>query len=183
MKDIPPNIGHLIEGPAARDAIHIAVAPVRAGVRCDPGVRVGMLPDGSVSPHVWPKVGVIDPYLESQVEAGQQVWLFMFPGTVTGLRHEWSHPAFERVEATAEEKAAAEQWVRNYAAACNVNLPDADEAFDHFMREFDEGLLSFYGTDCVNAKDAPDAENLFKNLSIMLGRRVGPASFRVTCSC
>ncbi len=36
----------------------------------------------------------IDPYLEESVKPGEWCYLFLYPNTVTSLRHEWTHPAF-----------------------------------------------------------------------------------------
>jgi hypothetical protein len=44
-------------------------------------------------------IGVVDPFLVKPVEPGQRFWLFLYPGSITGLRHVWSHPAFAAVAA------------------------------------------------------------------------------------
>lgn len=91
------KLGEIIEGHPERDAIHVAVAPVRAAEKLAPGQRVGLMPDGSVAcpvTHNLEAVGVIDPFLVQNVHKGQRCWLFLFPNTVTGLRHDWSHPSF-----------------------------------------------------------------------------------------
>jgi hypothetical protein len=82
------KLGEIITGDEKRDAIHIAVAPVTASVKLYPGERVGV--DGKNLPHV----GIVDPFLNGPVLPGQKFWLFLFPNTVTSLRHEWTHPAF-----------------------------------------------------------------------------------------
>ncbi len=95
-----PNLGHPPEPDARRDAVHIAVAPVVAAHRLRPGDHVGFFPHGEYGEkrlvgYGFPKIGVVDPFLTSEVEEGQSFWMFLFPGTVTSLRHVWTHPAFK----------------------------------------------------------------------------------------
>lgn len=102
-----PQLGQLItDGDRRRDAIHIAVAPVTAAQRLAPGQHVGLVQEGSaelVGPCDNP-IGIVDPFLANEVEVGQRFWLFMYPNTVTSLRHLWTHPAFTAVAAVVKEK-------------------------------------------------------------------------------
>jgi hypothetical protein len=102
-----PRLGQLIEdGDRRRDAIHIAVAPVTAAERLAPGQHVGLVQEGNLE-LVGPcdrNIGVVDPYLTEPVERGQRFWLFLYPGTITGLRHVWTHPAFTMAAAAIKEK-------------------------------------------------------------------------------
>jgi hypothetical protein len=36
----------------------------------------------------------VDPFLADPVQPGQMFWLFLYPQTITGLRHVWEHLAF-----------------------------------------------------------------------------------------
>jgi hypothetical protein len=85
-------IGTLIDGDAGRDAVHVAVAPTTAPRELQPGQHVDQHgnPEG---PGVIP-VGIVDPFLREPVPPGRRFWLFLYPNTVTSLRHEWTHPAF-----------------------------------------------------------------------------------------
>lgn len=91
-----PKVGQLVEGEAFRDAIHVAVAPVVAACRLERGAHVGLGPDGRAAPSSQP-IGIVDPFLEEDVQPGQRFWLFIYPNTVTSLRHAWTHPAFRAV--------------------------------------------------------------------------------------
>ena len=94
------------DGDRRRDAIHIAVAPVTAAVRLAPGQHVGLVRDDDLE-LVGPcerTIGVVDPFLAAEVEPGQRFWLFLYPGTITGLRHVWTHPAFTAAAAAVKEK-------------------------------------------------------------------------------
>ncbi len=109
MSDL--NLGNIISGPAARDAIHIAVAPVRANALLPPGIHVGLVNEDTACCSAAVKIGVVDPFLTSPVRRGQRFWLFLYPNTITALRHEWTHPAFGGDPA----KGASEMWLRRWA--------------------------------------------------------------------
>jgi hypothetical protein len=103
MKEVP-NIGELCDpGDNRRDAIHVAVVPVKVWHDMEPGDHV-MLDETCrpSDPEVYgclmndPKaIGIIDPFLKKPVKAGERCWLFLYPNTITGLRHVWTHPAFK----------------------------------------------------------------------------------------
>lgn len=84
------SIGTLATEADGRDAVHIAVAPIVAPCDLRPGEHV----DEHGRPGTNP-VGIVDPFLQEPVRAGQRFWLFLYPNSVTSLRHEWTHPAFE----------------------------------------------------------------------------------------
>ena len=74
------KVGELASPDHKRDAIHVPVVPMRAVGVLQPGQRL--------------RDGVVDPFLREPVQPGQWFYLFLFPGTVTSLRHVWTHPGF-----------------------------------------------------------------------------------------
>lgn len=89
------HLGRLVkpEDNAQRDAIHLAVAPVVAAIRLSPGQRISLNVDGKAAPCDRP-IGIVDPFLRGDVLPGQTFYMMLLPYTITGLRHEWYHPAF-----------------------------------------------------------------------------------------
>jgi hypothetical protein len=105
MRHDTPKLGEPAPDGAARDAIHVAVCPMTAGEDLSPGDHVGFGME-SRRDRVWKTrvnaVGVVDPFLSAPVRRGQRFWLLLYPGTVTSLRHAWTHPKFPDEEAARE---------------------------------------------------------------------------------
>lgn len=96
MEQYKPNLGEIPAEDARRDAVHVAVAPVVASVRLRPGVRVGLNEAGEAELcSTEDCIGIVDPFLHDYVNQGQRFWLFLYPDTITNLRHVWEHPAFK----------------------------------------------------------------------------------------
>jgi hypothetical protein len=100
-----------------RDAIHVAVAPVVAAHRISPGMHLGIDRNGEATNRTIKSVGVADPYLKQTVLKGETFWLFLYPGSITSLRHDWTHPAFEpeTKESFLAERSSSELWMRQWA--------------------------------------------------------------------
>jgi len=118
------SIGQLIDSSAKQDAIHIAVAPVRAAEKLNPGLGISFTNDNQVdvSKSNTP-IGIVDPFLIKPVNKGEMFWMFLLPNTITSLRHQWTHPEFEESKREEVMKvldkltgvAEAERWLENHA--------------------------------------------------------------------
>lgn len=102
-----PQLGILIEdGDRRRDAVHVAVAAVTAETRLSPGQHIGLVraDDMELVGPTERNIGIVDPFLTEDVEPGQRFWMFLYPDTISGLRHIWTHPAFSAAAAAIREK-------------------------------------------------------------------------------
>lgn len=124
------GLGKLIETTQLRDAIHIAVAPVESmDENLAPGDHVGFLFTHNtrlVSAKSAKRIGIVDPFLRAPVKKHQRFWLFLYPETVTGMRHEWRHPEF-----TSEAKDALEQFADEIGITCDALIEGATAFLDH----------------------------------------------------
>ncbi len=98
------GIGKIIpqEAQAFRDAIHIAILPCTAGTDLPVGAHVGLVPWAEYVSGKDPVIGwcddpfgVVDPFLKEGVKAGERFFLWIYPDTITSLRHVWSLPALQ----------------------------------------------------------------------------------------
>lgn len=84
--DALETLGTIIGEGAGRYAIHLAVEPVIAEHRLNPGDNVGRMPNGNFGYSEQP-LGIVDPFLTQSVTRGQRFWLILYPRQITSLRH------------------------------------------------------------------------------------------------
>ena len=154
MSDTISELGHILVGHYGRDAVHIAVAPVIAAESLKPGEHVGFVSiDGATADATntplqvgrsKKPVGIVDPYLRGSVRPGEQFWLFLYPATITSLRHEWTHPAFPEPEAV-PVRSSAEAWLRDFAEAVDLTYSGLMEAARNYL-DTGEYYVSGYDT-------------------------------------
>lgn len=106
VTDALETLGMIHFKPEKRDAIHLAVEPVKAADTLLPGQRIGIVngiaypagvyqkPSATEKPIKVPYHGIVDPFLPKPVLAGQAFWFVMAPRMVQSLRHVWEHPDF-----------------------------------------------------------------------------------------
>lgn len=181
MSDV--TLGNLISSKQSKDAIHVAVVPMKASEMLRPAQRVGIIQDGFAGPSSI-VVGIVDPYLVDVVPKGADFWLCLLPGTVTGMRHEWEHPAFsESPSACLQEtpKELAEKWLRAQCEPLGVSfetlVSESSDLVsgDYIMSHLNEGARDHWY----------DIQDDFWKHHEMYTERVTPERLRggFTCSC
>lgn len=123
--------GRLVEKEGIRDAIHVAAISVVAGGTLKPGDKVVR------SGNTYRKIkvgeqpmGIVDPFLFTNISSGDIFWLFLRPGTITGLRHVWEHPDFPADEIEWKEFDVDKQLVEELASIIGFT-------YDRVMRDYD----------------------------------------------
>lgn len=177
------NLGQIITTPQARDAIHIAVVPVVADDKLRPGEKV-WLENGKARLGSINSIGVVDPFLLGSVEPGQTFWLFLNPGSITSLRHEWTHPAFAAPAPIPADKSASEQWLRDFAQRSDCpgyfELMGKAAAFCDGDTGWSEEYLHFDGSD-AHGEIPPE---FWTHFEVVTGKRPeGAKPTYFSCSC
>lgn len=130
----PVKIGQIIiDSEAQNDAIHVAIAPMIAATELRPGAHVGFVGTGDTNKMEVNQapVGIVDPFLARPVRAGERFYLFLYPGTITSLRHDWTHPVIQARKMFDPNREAL-SWLRNFAEECGLTYNDLmDAAHDY----------------------------------------------------
>lgn len=177
MSDL--KLGHIITTPQNRDAIHIAVAPVTAAHAMNPGDHIGLIDNDCASAKASALIGIVDPFLREVVVTGEQFWLFLYPQTVTSLRHEWEHPAFSAPAKPTTDKAASEKWLRELCEEIGYEF----ESLLDDARDGSGDYIMFHGIDTPEElRDESRRERAIHHLNVVLGTNLSPQT-RFCCAC
>lgn len=140
------GLGKIITSVQFRDAIHIAVAPVIANEFLKPGEHIGIVKVENDKYYVGKtptKIGIVDPYLGENVPKGKWFWLFLYPNTVTSLRHEWTHPSFKG-DARNEKVKESIEWLTRFAnRVLDISYAELIDALDKYVQHGQQYCLSF----------------------------------------
>ncbi len=174
-----PTLGKLITGNEQRDAIHIAVAPVIATERLSPGQHIKFSNGVDITyvcADIVNAIGIVDPFLTGTVNKGDHFWMFLFPQTITSLRHDWTHPAFDNLE-----RDESIIWLKAFAR-------DVDISYEILMSALKEYVIN--GNIYCLGDETPDElwshreemwEHFEKVTGIVVGKKREDVPFRCAC--
>lgn len=178
-------VGKVLDGMQDRDAIHVAVASVKSEEKLYPGQHIGLAMQGNteIVSAKGPHTGIVDPFLTHAVEPGTHFWMFLYPQTITSLKHNWTHPAFsvEQVKSTTDRKAASEAWLRDFCSTADCPGYDATiaAAIGEDGRQWDGEYLHFDGSDAHGEIPA----EFWDHVEIVTGRQIKQRAKYFSCSC
>lgn len=116
-----------------------------------------------------------------EIQKGQRFWVFMFPNTITGLRHDWTHPALT----VSQPKNESEAWLRGFADKLNFRW---DELLQAANDRDSGGYVTAYGIDLhsVTELDPGDEELFWHHMGILLKKEFSEdfrKNFGWSCTC
>lgn len=122
-------LGEFIAEPAERDAVHVAVCPVRAGEDLELGQQIGFIGvDTEVVGASDHPVGVVDPFLPHAPRRGDRFYMLVTPNRVVSLRHDWKHPDFDTLEVPKSVRDVLEEWLRDLGSDVWTDVPYSHES-------------------------------------------------------
>ena len=140
MKDAVATMGDILpDDVGGRDAVHVAVISAKATTNLLPGQDVGFTDGGESAGPSETFIGIVDPFLKNPVSKGQRFWLYLYPRTITGLSHRWTHPALDNhgsgeAYSPPSRQLSSEQWLRAYADDIDVGYRDLLRSADEWIK-------------------------------------------------
>lgn len=179
MTDI--KLGELLDKNSGnRDAIHIAIVPVIAAEVLFPGQRIGFAREGDTTnvSKTGKVVGVVDPFLRREVVPGQRFYMMLLPNTITSLRHEWTHPAFESTGSPIE---TSRKWIEKFAASIEQTYNRLMDAATNYIMYSEH---TYDNAENYKQIDWDQWPEFWTHYEIVTGNKVADKeSHPFTCSC
>lgn len=133
-------------------------------------------------------IGIVDPFLKCQVQPGQRFYMFLYPQTITSLRHDWTHPAFAAVEtsdvAQHSYRAISLQWIEALAGRLDMTVSALMRAAKDWV-EHEEYTVEHGSEHWRNTFNEQGlAEEFWKHYEVVTGTKVDDHSATFfSCSC
>lgn len=192
MSESGVKVGKLCDRNAQRDAIHVAILPVVAGDdHMWPGSKIRLVYGSNEvvkgNAEYGNADGIVDPYLETAPRKGERFYMWMMPNTITGLRHDWTHPKVDASFPTVTNE--HEEWLRQFADDWNFSYDEliAQASSPNKGGRYDRYIVA-QGIDLHSAGDLGDgvADEFWKHLEALTEQKYGDdhrQSFGWSCTC
>ncbi len=125
-----------------KDAIHVAIVSVRAGKSMAPGQHFTMKDGEAVPANPKDSVGVVSPFLRSNVMRGDSFWGLLKMDEIESVKHVWDHPQFS-FEAPKTEP-SRNKYIESYSKEFGVTYEELMEACSKYVN--DEQQSEYPGT-------------------------------------
>lgn len=181
------SLGKLLKEDLPRDAIHIAVAPVIANAQMKPGDHIGLLDRDAMlaGTNADELIGIVDPYLKGPVVRGDKFWMWLYPGTITSLKHHWTHKAFEPPKDDGMMRVQkSTMWLKEFADSWGMDYQDMIEGATDKKYP---GIVA-QSTDIHSWEEAGDGQKelFWKHIEVVTGKKFDDKhreNTHFSCSC
>ena len=181
-EDTLASMGRIHKTDLGRDAVHVAVLSCTATNRMPPGAKVVVSHGNYVRTALTHEtaVGVIDPFIKTRaIEPGWRVWVFLYPNTITGLKHQWSHPVIDNLQ----PPDLSMKWIEKFASAISQSYPALMDAAQRYGQN---GDWTSDNNENYKNVDYHVWAVFWRHFSIVTGEELRPNlsnSCPYTCSC
>jgi hypothetical protein len=190
MDDTLKKLGTVRAKDEGRDAIHLAVVTLQALERfvVPPIGNLWVDHLGKPAPTPASAVGIIDPFLPrgTLIEKGEWFFVYLKPGSISGLRHVWSHEAFPegQKDALKEAKEKAERRVRDWCRETDTYGLDYQTCIELF-EEGESGSFRLDGIAIYSSDEATGEipSSILDDIELIIGKPLAsrPEFFRCAC--
>ena len=132
-------------------------------------------------------IGIVDPFLASPVKPKQRFWMFLYPNTITSLRHHWVHPDFSEAPQTSSAPEntsvtdACKRWVAEFAASMGYTYDHLMDAARNFAKY---GEYTMDNSESYRDADYSQWEKFWNQYEAITGETVEDHSGTIfSCSC
>lgn len=178
--DTLATLGKSHEKDLGRDAVHVAVISCAMDPKLKRGTHV-VIDHGLIARR--PKVdespvGIVDPFLTEGYE-GSRVWVYLYPNTITGLKHEWSHPTLDVLHSQDPSK----KWVEGFARDMGQSYSRLMKAADTY---FVKGDYTHDNTESYKGMGSDQWNIFWRHYAIIRGTQLPKPTYDDTpfsCAC
>lgn len=145
--DATATLGTVHTKNEGRDAVHLAVYQVTLGQNIsmyDKASKLTIKSNGRA--YIYDEYdenqtayGILDPFINQSLNVGDKVWLILFPGMITSLRHVWEHSYFpespkETPISSLEDKFAEFPAILNAASQLEISCEEIINSAEHYIK-------------------------------------------------
>lgn len=190
MNNSSPPIGQILtEEQITRDAIHIAVFSATSTEKVYPNEDVGIVghEHGTDLYFVSSSTekgfcGKVDPFLRNPVLPGKIFLVFLYPNTITGMKHIYSHPHLDNWDESVDtEMKKAKDYLMRAVGSLGFNSYDE-------LRDWVGDIFQGYDEDCLHTDSGSEwmnenSEEFWKNYEMVYGSRPREVPKYYRCAC
>jgi hypothetical protein len=184
-----PKLGSFASAMSKRDAIHIAILPaiLRHDMYGGDDVEIKIINGeicamGTSDTNNKPQ-GIVDPWLfrnGNSLPAGTRAFILLDPGTITSLRHEWTHPGIPN--APPADKLASMLTIGRLAEKLGgFSAEDVIHQAEKAIRKGDDYVCM--GNDLSNWLDNQEVDEFWEHFTAITGQARPAGMNGFTCAC